>query len=71
MALGRDYDKACPIFNFSTKDAGVIFPFTLTNVTTGTTETNRIDLSGADNSTILVSAGKPMQTVITPVVASV
>ena len=53
MALGRDYDKACPIFNFSTKDAGVLFPFTLTALTSETTATNAIDLSGADLSTVL------------------
>jgi hypothetical protein len=53
MALGRDYDKACPIFNFSTRDAGVLFPFSLTAITSSTTEYNRIDLDGADNSVVL------------------
>ncbi len=53
MALGRDYDKACPLFNFSTKDAGVLFPFVLSEITSETTNTNRIDLSGADLSTVL------------------
>lgn len=61
MALGRDYDKACPIFNFSTKDAGVIFPFMLTNNTSATTETTRIDLSGADLSTVQARLKMPMK----------
>jgi hypothetical protein len=53
MALGRDYDKACPIFNFSTRDAGVLFPFNLTAISSETTTTGAIDLSGADLSTVL------------------
>ena len=32
MGLGRRYDKACPIFNYSTRDAGVLFPFVLTDI---------------------------------------
>lgn len=61
MALGRDYDKACPLFNFSTRDAGVIFPFVLTDITSETTETSRIDLSGADLSTVLARFKLPMK----------
>lgn len=29
MSLATDYDKLCPIFNWNTKDGGVLFPFTI------------------------------------------
>jgi hypothetical protein len=61
MALGRDYDKACPLFNFSTRDGGVLFPFFLTDNTSSTTETTRIDLSGADLSTVLARVMIPFR----------
>lgn len=61
MALGRDYDKACPIFNFTTRDAGVIFPFVLTEITSETTNSNRIDLDGADNSVVLARFKVPFR----------
>jgi len=61
MALGRDYDKACPIFNFSTRDAGVLFPFALTEITSETTNLNRIDLDGADLSTVLARVMIPFR----------
>jgi hypothetical protein len=61
MALGRDYDKACPIFNFSTRDGGVLFPFALTEITSETTNANRIDLDGADLSTVLARFKLPMK----------
>lgn len=62
MALGRDYDKACPIFNFSTKDAGVIFPFTLTYMNdTGANALDYINLDGSDLSTVLARLKVPMK----------
>ena len=61
MALGRDYDKACPIFNFSTRDAGVIFPFVLTDIASATTQIPFIDLDGADLSTVLARFKLPMK----------
>ena len=61
MALGRDYDKACPIFNFSTRDAGVIFPFMLTDITSETTETQKINLDGSDLSTVLARFKVPFR----------
>jgi hypothetical protein len=61
MALGRDYDKACPIFNFSTKDAGVIFPFVLTNIASATTQIPYINLDGSDNSTVLARVLVPFR----------
>jgi hypothetical protein len=61
MALGRDYDKACPIFNFSTRDAGVIFPFVLTALGSATTPIPFIDLDGADLSTVLARFKVPFR----------
>lgn len=60
MALGRDYDKACPIFNFSTKDGGVLFPFWLepTSVASGASYVN---LDGADLSTALAAVKVPFK----------
>jgi hypothetical protein len=46
MALGRRYDKACPIFNYSTRDAGVLFPFVLTDISSSATTIPYIDFSG-------------------------
>lgn len=60
MALGRDYDKACPIFNFSTKDAGVMFPFVLTSANSGLTD-GYIDLDGADLSTAVAAFKLPFK----------
>jgi hypothetical protein len=60
MALGRDYDKACPIFNFSTRDAGVIFPFVLTDIASATTQIPFIDLDGSDLSVVLARFKLPM-----------
>jgi len=61
MTLGRDYDKACPIFNFSTRDGGVLFPFNLTGIASETTNLNRIDLDGADLSVVLARLKLPMK----------
>jgi hypothetical protein len=61
MALGRDYDKACPIFNFSTRDAGVIFPFVLTSIGSATTPLPYIDFSGSDNSVVLARFRLPFK----------
>jgi hypothetical protein len=61
MALGRDYDKACPIFNFSTRDAGVIFPFVLTAIGSATTPIPYIDFSGSDNSVVLARFRLPFK----------
>jgi hypothetical protein len=62
MALGRDYDKACPIFNFSTRDAGVIFPVTLTDFnSTGAQALDYVNLDGADTSTVLFRFKLPMK----------
>jgi hypothetical protein len=61
MALGRDYDKACPIFNFSTRDAGVIFPFVLTSIGSATTPLPYINLDGSDLSTVLARFKVPFK----------
>jgi hypothetical protein len=61
MALGRDYDKACPIFNFSTRDAGVIFPFVITAIDNAATPLPYIDFSGTDLSTILARFKLPFK----------
>lgn len=61
MALGRDYDKACPIFNFSTRDAGVIFPFVLTDIASATTQIPFINLDGSDLSVVLARFKLPMK----------
>jgi hypothetical protein len=60
MALGRDYDKACPIFNFSTKDAGVMFPFCL-NTGNNALAANYINLDGADLSTAVAAIKVPFK----------
>lgn len=56
MTLGTDYDKLCPIFNWNTKDGGVLFPFTV-----APTSLRYVDLDGADLSTILGSFVAPFK----------
>jgi hypothetical protein len=59
MALGRRYDKACPIFNYSTRDAGVLFPFVLTEVSSAATTIPYIDFSGTLLTTALARLKLP------------
>lgn len=58
MALGRDYDKACPLFNFSTRDGGVMFPFVLTGAAGAL---DYVDLDGADASTAVAAFKLPFK----------
>jgi len=61
MALGRDYDKACPIFNFSTRDAGVMFPFVITDIDNATTPLPYINFDGASQVNILARFKLPFR----------
>ena len=54
MSLENDYDKLCPIFNWNTKDGGVLFPFAIQPMAL-----DYIDLDGADTSTVLGSFVAP------------
>ena len=56
MTLATDYDKLCPIFNWNTKDGGVLFPFAVTP-----SVLDYIDLDGADVSNILGSFVAPFK----------
>jgi hypothetical protein len=56
MTLATDYDKLCPIFNWSTKDGGVLFPFTIHPMAL-----DYVDFDGADLSTILGSFVAPFK----------
>ena len=67
MTLGSDYDKLCPIFNFSSKDGGVLFPFTIHPMAL-----DYVDFDGGDLSTILGSFVAPFKCrLITAQVAAV
>ena len=59
MSLPTDYDKLCPIFNWNTKDGGVLFPYVvqLANVV----NQNWVELDNADISTILGSFVAPFK----------
>jgi hypothetical protein len=61
MSLGRDYDKACPIFNCTTRDAGVIFPFVLTEIDNATTPLPYIYFQGTDLSVHLARFRLPFK----------
>lgn len=54
MTLSTDYDKLCPIFNWSSKDGGVLFPFRIRP-----TALDYVDFDGGDTSTILGSFVAP------------
>ena len=67
MTLGSDYDRLCPIFNWNTKDGGVLFPFTI-----APGALKYVDFAGADLSTILGSFVAPFKCrLITAQVAAV
>jgi hypothetical protein len=62
MALGRDYDKSCPIFNFSTRDAGVMFPFVLTSANNALASGgDYINLDGSDASAAVAAFKLPFK----------
>lgn len=63
MALGTDYDKLCPIFNWNTKSGGVLFPFKVPINTTDASGTagDYIDFDGAQLSAIIGSVVLPMK----------
>ena len=56
MTLATDYDKLCPIFNWNTKDGGVLFPFTIHPLAL-----DYVDFDGADLSAILGSFVAPFK----------
>lgn len=60
MALGRDYDKMCPMANFSTRNGGIIFPFILSAANNALADTY-IDLDGADASTAVAAMKMPFK----------
>jgi hypothetical protein len=62
MSSPVDYDMKCPIFNYSTKDNGVLFPIVITGM--GNSSTGLLDyinLDGALTSTILARFKLPMR----------
>ncbi len=52
MALGTDYDKLCPLFDFN-NSGGVLFPYFPMSLGHQASNLVYINLDGADNSTIL------------------
>ena len=60
MALGRDYDKLCPIFNWNTRSGGVLFPYFPMSLGQAASNAAYIDLD-ASASTIFARVRFPMR----------
>lgn len=61
MALGRDYDRMCPIFNWNTRAGGVLFPYYPLALGQIASNAPFINFDGADTSSILARCRFPMR----------